>query len=161
MGVAAVPADPHLLLFAGKDLALLEVGGKGAVTCLMLLFDLAHHREESGQLGEALLLGLRGHPGVHISPLFVLAAGCHLKAGQGVGDRAAAEGLEPHLGVLLLVASGLFKDGSQLLVTFLLCDACKVGVLVAGHALACKSFHQVLLGLGSLEFHNLFSSQIV
>ena len=161
MGVAAVPADPHLLLFAGKDLALLEVGGKGAVTCLVLLLDLTHHREESGQLGEALLLGLRSHPGVHLGPLVVLAAGCHLEAGQGVGDGAAAEGLEPQLGVFLLVAGGLFKDGSQLLVTFLLCDACKVGVLVAGHALACKSFHQVLLGLGSLEFHNLFSSQIV
>ena len=76
IGVAAVPADPHLLFLTGKDLALLEVGGKGALTCL-------------------------------------------------------------------------------------LCDAGKVGVLVAGHALACKSFHQVLLGLGSLEFHNLFSSQIV
>ena len=161
IGVAAVPADPHLLLFAGKDLALLEVGGKGAVTCLMLLFDLTHHREESGQLGEALLLGLRSHPGVHLGPLVVLTACSHLKAGHGVGDGAAAEGLEPHLGVFLLVAGGLFEDSGQLLVAFLLCDACKVGVLVAGHALACKSFHQVLLGLGSLEFHILFSSQIV
>ena len=123
----------------------------------MLLFDLAHHREESGQLGEALLPGLSCHAGVHISPLFVLAAGCHVEAGDG----AAAEGLEPHLGVFLLVAGGLFEDSGQLLVAFLLCNACKVGVLVAGHALACKSFHQVLLGLGSLEFHNLFSSQIV
>ena len=30
MGVAAVPADPHLLFLTGKDLALLEVGGKGS-----------------------------------------------------------------------------------------------------------------------------------
>ena len=27
IGVAAVPADPHLLFLTGKDLALLEVGG--------------------------------------------------------------------------------------------------------------------------------------
>ena len=161
IGVAAVPADPHLLFLTGKDLALLEVGGKSAVTCLVLLFDLAHHREESGQLGEALLLGLRGHPGVHLGPLVVLTACSHLKAGHSVGDGAAAEGLEPQLGVFLLVAGGLFEDSGQLLVAFLLCNACKLGVLVAGHALACKSFHQVLLVLGSLEFHNLFSSQIV
>ena len=91
----------------------------------MLLFDLAHHREESGQLGEALLLGLRCHAGVHISPLFVLAAGCHVEAGQGVGDGAAAEGLEPQLGVLLLVAGGLFEDSGQLLVAFLLATLAK------------------------------------
>ena len=78
MGVAAVPADPHLLLFAGKDLALLEVGGEGAVTCLMLLFDLTHHREESGQLGEASSLAsaaIRGYISVHssFSPLAAIS----------------------------------------------------------------------------------------
>ena len=46
IGVAAVPADPHLLFLTSKDLALLEVGGKGAVACLVLLFDLRLQREE-------------------------------------------------------------------------------------------------------------------
>ena len=64
-----------LLLFAGKDLALLEVGGKGAVACLVLLFDLAHHREESGQLGEALLLGLSCHAGALPLSDFIRAVG--------------------------------------------------------------------------------------
>ena len=158
MGVAAVPADPHLLLFPGKDLALLEVGSEGAVALLVLLLDLSHHREEGGQLGKALLLGLSGHPGVHLGPLVVLTACGHLKAGHGVGERAAAQGLEPQLGVLFLVAGGLLKDSGQLLVALFPCDACKEGVLVAGHALTGEGFHQVFLGLGTLEFHILFSS---
>ena len=55
--------------------------------------------------------------------------------------------------MLLLIAGGLLKDGSQLLIAFLLGHAGKVGVLVACLALACKGFPQVFLGLGTLEFH--------
>lgn len=86
-----------------------------------------------------------------------MAAGGHVQAGERVGDGTAAQQLEPDLGMLLLVAGGLLKDGSQLLIAFLLGHAGKVGVLVACLALACKGFPQVFLGLGTLEFHTLFS----
>jgi hypothetical protein len=83
----------------------------------------------------------------------VLAAGCHFQAGHGIGDGAAVQGLEPHLGVLLLVGSRLLKDRCQLLIALLLGHAGEEGILVAGLALACKGFPQVFLGLGTLEFH--------
>ena len=119
----------------------------------MLLLDLCHHGEQGGQLGEALFLGFLGHAGIHLGPLVVLTAGGHFQAGHGVGDGAAVQGLEPHLGVLLLVGGSLLKDGSQLLIAFLLGHTGEEGVLVAGLALACKCFPQVLFGLGTLEFH--------
>ena len=67
--------------------------------------------------------------------------------------------LEPDLGMLLLVAGGLLKDGSQLLIAFLLGHAGKVGVLVACLALACKRFHQIFLGFGTLQFHDALLSK--
>ena len=154
IGVAAVPADPHLLFLTGKDLALLEVGGKGAVTCLVLLFDLAHHREESGQLGEALLLGLCCHAGVHIGPLFVLAGSGSCEVLGGGTNLAALEVLEPKLGMLALVAGSLGEDVGNADVAVLLGLRGKIGLLVGGHRLSGKGGLKVLLGLRALEIHD-------
>lgn len=84
----------------------------------MLLLDLCHHGEQCCDLREALFFGLLGHAGVHLCPLVVLTACCHVQTSQGIGDRAAAQQLEPDLCVLLLIAGGLLKDRGQLLVAF-------------------------------------------
>ena len=71
---------------------------------------------------------------------------------EEVGERVAyaGKGLEVKLRVLLLVVGGLLEDGRDLLISGLLRSRREVGVLVAGHRLAGKSFPQVLLSLASL-----------
>ena len=159
IGVAAVPALPYLLLLAGKDLVVFQVFGQRTVALLVLLLDLCHHGEQCCDLREALFFGLLSHAGVHLGPLVVLTACCHVQTSQGIGDRAAAQQLEPDLCVLLLIAGGLLKDRGQLLVAFFFCHAGKEGVLVACLALACKRFHQIFLGFGTLQFHDALLSK--
>ena len=125
----------------------------------MLLLDLCHHGEQGCDLVEALFLGLLGHAGVHLGPLVVLTACCHVQTSQGIGDRAAAQQLEPDLCVLLLIAGGLLKDRGQLLVAFLFGHAGKESVLIACLALTGKCFHQVFLGFGALQFHGALLSK--
>ena len=153
IGVTAVAADPHLLLLPGKDFAILEVGGQLTVALFVLFLDLAHHGEQGSQLVETLFLGLFGHAGVHVGPFVMLAARGQLQAGHHIRHLAAVQGLEPELCVLFLVSGGLLKDGGQLLIACLFGHRGKERVLAAGHALACKCFHQVFLGLAAFQFH--------
>src|SRR5699024_7327963 len=108
-----------------------------------------------GDLVKALLLRLGGHAGVHRGMLLILTGGGHLQAGQGIGDLAVFhQELEPDLGMLLLIVGGIVENGRDLLVAFLFGLGCKIGILVAGLALACESFPQVFLGLAAFEFHH-------
>ena len=117
----------------------------------MLLLDGAHHLEQGGDAVEALLTSGLGHLLVHGGPLLVLAGGGRPQVFGGGAD--AAQLLEPHLGVLLLIVGGLLEDGGDLLIAVLLGLAGEVGVLVAGLALAGESGPQIGFGLASLEFH--------
>ena len=119
----------------------------------MALLDVGDHAELRCQIGEALLLGLLGEGGVHVGPLVVLALGCGEQVCGGVAQ--ATQGLEPHLGVLLLVVGGLLEDHGDLLVAGLLCDACEIGVLVAGLGLAGERGSQILFSLAAFQFHNI------
>ena len=113
--------------------------------------DLGDLAELDGDVGEAFGLGLLRHAPVHLGPLLALA-GCGRQ--QVLRRRAdAREELEPHLGVLLLVQRRLLEDRRDLLVAFLLRLRGEIVILVARLRLAREGGHQVLLGLGSFEFH--------
>ena len=117
----------------------------------MLLLDLADALKEKGQALETLFLGGLGHLTVHLGPFLVLAGGGGLQISGRIAQPAQL--LEPELGMLLLIAGGLFKDGRDLLKALFLGLAGKVGVLVAGHALSGKRLPQIGLSLTALQFH--------
>ena len=95
---------------------------------------------------EALLSSLR-EVFVHVGPFVVLAVGGSLRVGSGVAD--TVEFLEPQLGVFLFVVGGLQEQFGDLFVTFLLCAAGEVGVLVAGLGFTCEGGLEILFGLSS------------
>ena len=145
--MTAVAAFPHLDLGLLKDFLSLDVVQQGTVALLMHLLDGGNATELCGELGEALLLGDLGKLIVHVGPLEVLALGSGCQVLGGGAD--AAEFLEPHLGVGLLVVSGLQEQCGNLLQALLLRHGCEVGVLVACLGFARKGFLQVFLGLGA------------
>ena len=149
--MAAVAAEPHDLLALLEDLALLQVVQQLQIALLVGLLDLAHALELSGQGQEALLLGGAGHLGVHLGPLLVLASGGSRQVLLGGAD--AVQGLEPQLGVLLLIQRGLLEDGRDLLVALFLGLAGKIVVLVPCLRLSRERDPQIGLGLASLQFH--------
>ena len=150
--VAAVAALPDILVTALKDHTLLQVLQKGQVALLMLLLDLADAVKQESQLLKALLAGGFGHLLIHLGPLFVLTRRRSLQVGSGIAD--AAQLLEPQLGMLLLIAGGLLKDGRDLLEALFLGLAGKISILIAGHALSRKRLPQIGLRLASLQLHN-------
>jgi len=109
--VAAVPLDSFVAL---EDGAVLDPLQEPAVALLVLLLDLGYLLEQLGDLIEALLLGLFGHPAVHVCPLVVLALGCFQQVRGGVANEAKL--FRPDLGVLLLVVRCLLEDGRDLVV---------------------------------------------
>ena len=150
--VAAVAALPDILVTALKDHTLLQVLQKGQVALLMLLLDLADAVKQESQLLKALLAGGFGHLLIHLGPLFVLTRRRSLQVGSGIAD--AAQLFEPQLGMLLLIAGGLLKDGRDLLEALFLGLAGKISILIAGHALSRKRLPQIGLRLASLQLHN-------
>ena len=94
---------------------------------------------------EALLLGLLGHGGIHVGPLVVLALSSGLQVLSSGAD--ATQQLEPDLGVLLLIGSGLLKDLGDLHIAVLLGLGGEISLLVAGLGLTGKGFPQILFGL--------------
>ena len=145
--VATVAAFPNLDLALLEDLSSLHILQQGAVALLVVLLNGSHQTELSSQFVEALCFGSLGKAVVHIRPLVVLALSGMEQILGGVAD--AAQLLEPHLGMLLLVVSGLQEQRGDLLVTFLLGLGSKVGILISGHGFAGKGSLQVLLGLGT------------
>ena len=73
--MATVAALPDAVAVAREDNALLDVLDQLAVALLVVTLDGANHTELSGNLLEALLVGLLGHTIVHVRPLIVLASG--------------------------------------------------------------------------------------
>ena len=86
----------------------------------MELLDGSHAAHLGSNLCEALFLGLLCHAVVHVGPLVVFALGGSLQIASGILYGATFKVLEPHLGVLFLIGSCLFKDGSYLLEAVLL-----------------------------------------
>ena len=151
--VAAVTAFPDRDVFGDEDHAAFDVFKELLVTLLMVLFDFADHAEFVGDFGKAFLLGDFGESGIHVGPFVVFAFGGHAKAFRGFGNLAAAEILEPELGVFFFVFGRFEEDGRDLLVAFFLSLGGKIGVFVAGLRFAGKSGLQALFGFGSFEFH--------
>ena len=150
--MSAVAAEPHDLLALLEDLTLLQVVQQLQIAFLMALFNLCHALELGGQGQEALFLGGAGHVGVHLGPLLILTGGGSHQILHGGAD--PVQGLEPQLGVLLLVQSRLLEDGRDLLVALLLGLAGKIVVLIPGLGLSRKSDPQISLSLASLQFHH-------
>ena len=123
----------------------------------MLALDLAYGLEQVGQFVKALLLGRFGKTCVHIGPLVIFALGGVQQVGSGIGDGVAVQGLEPQLGMFLLIGSRLLKDLGNLHIAVLAGLGSVESVLVAGLALAGKSSHQVLFGFRSFQFHGASS----
>ena len=149
--VATVAAEPHDLLTLAEDLALLQVVQKLQIALFVSLFDLGYALELGGQGQEALLLGGAGHLSIHLGPLFVFAGSGSRQVLLGGAD--TAEGLEPQLGMLLLIERRLLENGCDLLVALLLGLAGKIVVLVAGLGLPRKRDPQIGLRLAPLQFH--------
>ena len=128
--VTAVAAFPNGDFALGKDFSGLHVLQQGAVTLLVVLLNGGDHAELGGQGMEALFVSGLGKAFVHVGPFVVLALSSGQQVLGGIAD--AVQLLEPQLGVLLLVISGLQEQGCDLLVAFLLGLGCKISVLVPG-----------------------------
>ena len=111
----------------------------------MVFFDGGYEAEAGGQLREALLFSSFGEALVHVRPLVVLALGGVKEVLRRVAD--AVQFLEPHLGVFLLVFSGLGKERGDLLVALFFGHGSKVGVLVARLRFAGEGGFEVLFRL--------------
>ena len=109
--VTAVAAFPNSDLALGKDLSGLHVLKQCAVALLVVLLDGGDHAELGGQGREALLVSGLGKAVVHIGPFVVLALGSGQQVLSGVAN--AFQFLEPQLGMLLLIISGLQEQGSD------------------------------------------------
>ena len=142
--VAAFP-DGHAGLF--EDFHGLDIGQKFAVALFVHLLNGAHAAELFSEVVEAFLVGFTGHALIHVGPLGILAL-CGM---QKVFFRRAdtAQCLEPELGMLLLVVSGVQEEGSDLFISGLFGDGSEIGILVSCHGFAGKGFHQVLFGFGA------------
>lgn len=119
MEVPAVAAFPHDDLVLLEHGAVLDVGEERPVSLFVGALDLAHALEEVGNLVEALLAGGLLELLVHVGVLIVLAVGRVFEVGHGIRHGTVVEGLEPQLGVLLLVLRGLKEYVGDLLVSFL------------------------------------------
>ena len=150
--MAAVAALPHGLLALFKDPLHLHVAQQRPIALLVGLLDAPHLPELLRQLRKALLLGLLRHAVIHIRPLVVLSGGGRGQILRRGAD--AAEGLEPHLGVLLFVVGGGLENGCDLLIALLLGHGGKIVVLAAGLSLPGKGLPQIALGPASLQFHD-------
>ena len=149
--VTAVAALPHSHLRLLEYLLHLYVGKKLVISLLVRLFDSCNSSELECKSLEALFLSFLSKGVVHIGPLIVLALCCCNKVSCGVTK--AAKCLEPEFSMLLLVVCGLLEDSCDLLVAFLLCYGCKLGVIVSSLRFACESGHKILFCLGSLKIH--------
>ena len=127
--MSAVSALPHLHFALLEDSLCLYIVQQGTVALFVMLLDLRNGTELLSQIMEALLIGGLRESVIHIRPFIVLARGCGCKILRGVSD--AAQLLEPHLGMLLLVVRCLQKQRGNLLIAFLLRLGREVGVLVA------------------------------
>ena len=129
--VAAVAADPDCIVIAGKYYAVLDVGQQTAITLFVVAFDGCYGPETPCNFLEALLFGLASHTLVHVGPFEILAIGSILQICHSVGNLASVEIFEPELGVLFLVCSGLFEEGSDLLVAVLASFRRIISILIA------------------------------
>ena len=123
--MSAVTALPNLDLALLEYLSGLNVVKKRAVSFLVRLLNSGYKAEFSCELVESLFLSGLCKARVHISPLIVLTVSGRGEVLCGVAD--ALKLLEPKLCVLLLILSGLQKQGRDLLKAFLLCLGSKIG----------------------------------
>ena len=151
--VSAVTAFPNFYFTLLEHFLRLHIFQQGTIAFFMVLFNVSHQTELRRQFLKAFFFGSLGKASVHIRPLVVLTVSGILQVGGGIAD--ALQLLEPHLGVLFLVVSGLQEEGCDLLEAFLLGLGGKVGVLVPGLGLTGKSRLQILLRLGTCVFAHL------
>src|SRR5574344_707780 len=127
--VSAVAALPDLDLALLEYRSCLDVGKKCSVSLFVMLLDSSDKSELGSKISKALSFRCLRKAFVHICPLIVLAVSCLTQIGLCVAN--SAELLEPHLGVLFLVVSGLEENSRDLLIAFLLGYRRKVCILVA------------------------------
>ena len=143
--MSAVTAFPAVFSDLDPDFAFLNVGGKFVVAVFMALFDLGNGGELSSQLREAFGGGFFGKLLVHLRPFFMFACGSRLQVFERGAD--SVQRFEPEFRMFFFIVCGLLKDGRNLLETFLLRFACKVGVLVARLGFSRKCVPQIGFGL--------------
>ena len=141
--MAAVGALPDHVAVAGEHKAALNIRQQLAVAVFVLTLDLSHFFKQESQVVKALFLGVLRHLGIHIGPLVILALGGVQQVVGRAGNGVAVQRLEPQLGVLLLIGSGLFKDLCNLNITVFARLGCIERVLVAGLALTGKRGPQI------------------
>ena len=151
--MAAVGALPDHVAVAGEHKAALNIRQQLAVAVFVLTLDLSHFFKQESQVVKALFLGVLRHLGIHIGPLVILALGGVQQVVGRAGNGVAVQRLEPQLGVLLLIGSGLFKDLCNLNITVFARFGCIERVLVAGLALTGKRGPQIFFGFCSFQFH--------
>ena len=122
----------------------------------MLLLDLRHRLEETGDLRETLFLRDLGEARVHRCPLLVLAVRGSFEILRRRAD--ARDELEPDLRVLPLVARSLREKRRNLLEAVLLRTRRIVAVLRISLRLTGKCRPKILFGLRTLQFHSSSSS---
>ena len=146
--VTAVTAFPNLNGALLENFSSFNVLQESAISFLMVLFDSSNHTELLSEVVEAFFFSGLCKTVVHIGPLIVFAFSSRAEVLSGIAK--AVQFLEPKLSVFFFVISSLEEEGSDLLIAFLLCNGCKIGVLVSSLGLACESSFKVLFGLGAL-----------
>ena len=155
--VTAVCALPDHITFAGEDEAFLDIGKELAIAFFVIFFDLADHFEQGGDPREAFFPCGLGEAIVHIGPFVVFAVSGSFEVGDGVGNFASVQQLEPDLRVFFFISGGFFENGSDLVVPFLLGFGSKIGVFVPGLGLTGESGLQVGFSLCTFDvLHNTF-----
>lgn len=130
MDVPTVAADPNDFLALCKNASAAYIVKQLEVARLVLLFDCSDSAEKLRDIRKALGVRLLSHTRVHIRPLVVFTGCRRNEVFLRRGDRAAAQKLEPQLGVLFLVCCGLLENRRYLLIAVLLCLRRKEGVFV-------------------------------
>ena len=141
--MAAVGTLPDLVALPGEDQAVFDIFQQLAIAGLVGFFDLGDAFKQGCDLVKALGTGVGGEGGVHIRPFVVFALGGVEQVFLCRGDLAAAQELEPQLGVLLFVGCRFFKQRGDLLVAVLPGFGGVIGVFVAGLGFAGKGGLQV------------------
>ena len=129
MDMTAVAALPDHNAGACKNLFGFNIFEQGAVTLLVLLFNLSNRLEEVRDPVEPFLFGFLRKFCVHVGPLEVFAGSGIRKVDSG-GRYTVVQQLKPDLRMFPLVAGGLQEKVRNLYKPFLLCLGGIIGVFV-------------------------------
>ena len=155
--VTAVGALPDHVAFAGEDEAFLDVGKELAIAFFVFFFDLADHFEQGSDPREAFFLSGLGETVIHIGPFIVFAVSGSFQVFNGGRNFTTMQKFEPNLRMFFFVARSFFKNGSDLVIAFLLGLGSEICVLVPGLRLTGKSGLQVGFGLCTFNVFHVVS----